>query len=151
MEVTPEPFYNSLKKRYWGRRSYQRLDRSKANNTSRKVKSVKFARSQSTSRRFWRIKPVPKLRLKNIRSSANIHKLWTKFKNAYMHMMIKFSGKMWYSNNENVLVDHQRIPKVRKGGSSSVYAADEFESRLVYEIYKAVLETRQLSSKNNLD
>ncbi|KAI9160832.1 hypothetical protein LWI28_011923 [Acer negundo] len=109
MEVKQKLFYNSLK-RYWRRRSYQRLDHNKAKTSRKKIKSVKFTTLRSTSRRFWRIKAVPKLRFK-IGSSA-IHKLWSKFKNAYMQMMINFSGKMWYSDNGNVFGDQRNIHKV---------------------------------------
>ncbi|KAM7516333.1 hypothetical protein LguiA_005916 [Lonicera macranthoides] len=114
-------------KTYWRRRRYQRLGGA----TNRKnLKTVRFG---GGPQRSWRIKVVPKLRLKAVILSP--FKIWSKLKNAYVNMMLNLAGKVGHSNNVNVFGEI-RIPKARQ--VSKGYSSNEFENRLVFEIYKAL-------------
>ncbi|XP_022759951.1 uncharacterized protein LOC111306318 [Durio zibethinus] len=133
MDLRHNPFPGTLK-RYWRRRRYERLN----GEVTRNKKNVKIKRFRGGSRRFWKIKAVPKLRWKIIASSI---KLLTKLKNAYMNMMINLAGNVGHLNNDNTF-GGKRIPKARK--VPMIYSSNEFEERLVYEIYKALIATREL-------
>ncbi|XVF71559.1 hypothetical protein PTKIN_Ptkin12aG0047900 [Pterospermum kingtungense] len=133
MELLQTPIPSTLK-RYWRRKQYQRLNGEVANNK----KSIKVTRIRGGSRRFWRIKAIPKLRWK----IASPIKLLTKLKNAYMNMMINLVGNVGSLNTENTF-GGKRIPKARK--VPTAYSSSEFEERLVYEIYKSLVATRELS------
>ncbi|OMO80287.1 hypothetical protein CCACVL1_13073 [Corchorus capsularis] len=100
-------------------------------------KSIKVTRIGGKSRTFWRIKAIPKLRWK----IASPLKLLTKLKNAYMKMMIGLAGNVGYLNTENMF-GGKRIPKARKVPLG--YSNSEFDQRLVYEICKALVATREL-------
>ncbi|XVF81888.1 hypothetical protein PTKIN_Ptkin15bG0192100 [Pterospermum kingtungense] len=124
MELLQMAYPDTLK-RYWRRRQYQRLNIKK--------NKLKVTRMGGGSPRFWRIKAIPKLRWKIIASPI---KLLTKLKNAYMNMMINLAGNDYTFGGK-------RIPKARK--VPLVYSSYEFEERLVYEIYKTLIATRELS------
>ncbi|XWS47600.1 hypothetical protein CRYUN_Cryun14cG0166000 [Craigia yunnanensis] len=132
MELLQKPFPATLK-RYWRRRQYQKLNSEVINNR----KNVKVTRMGGGSRRFWRIKAIPKLRWK----IASPIKLLTKLKNVYMNMMMSLAGNVGYLNNDNTF-GGKRIPKARK--VHMAYSNSEFEERLVYEIYKNLIATREL-------
>ncbi|XP_030941010.1 uncharacterized protein LOC115965858 [Quercus lobata] len=136
MELIPKPVQGTLK-RYWRRQRYQRLHGSKP--VRKNVKITRFG--GSPRRRVWRIRAVPKLRLKNFSPS----KLWTKIKNAYMNMMVSLAGNVGSLNTSSVFGD-KRIPKERQV-SHVVYSTEEVENRLILEIYKALLASRELSTK----
>ncbi|XWS75508.1 hypothetical protein CRYUN_Cryun01aG0095500 [Craigia yunnanensis] len=133
MELLQKPIPGTLK-RYWRRSQYQRLNGEVIKNKNK----VKITRLRGGSRRFWRIKAKPKVRWK----IASPIKLLTKLKNAYMNMMINLAGNVGYLNTDNTF-GGKRIPKARK--VPMVYSSNEFEERLVYEIYKALIATRELS------
>lgn len=133
MELLRKPIPGSLK-RYWRRKQYQRLNGEVIKNK----KNVKVTRIRGGSRRFWRIKAIPKLRWK----IASPIKLLTKLKNAYMNMMINLAGNVGHLNTDNTF-GGKRIPKARK--VPIAYSSNEFNERLVYEIYKALVATRELS------
>ena len=85
-------------------------------------------------RRFWKIKAVPKLRLKKIIVSPL--KLLRKLKNSYLNLMFNLAGNVGSLNTDNVF-GNKRIPKARD--SKVVYSSEEVENRLVSEIYKALV------------
>ncbi|KAL6324834.1 hypothetical protein AAG906_018361 [Vitis piasezkii] len=103
--------------RYWRRRKYQRLDVANKRN-------VKMVRLGGKQRRFWRIRQIPKLHLKIISPL----KLLVKLKNAYVSMMLNLSGS--------------RVPKARQ--VPIAYSNEEFDNRLVLEIYKSMIASREL-------
>ncbi|KAG4120916.1 hypothetical protein ERO13_D11G172400v2 [Gossypium hirsutum] len=111
-------------KGYWRRRRYQRLHGGEVI----KKKNVKLTRIGARSRRFWKIKAIPKLRWRPM-------KLLTKLKNGYMNMMLRLAG------TENQF-GGKRIPKARKVALG--YSCYEFDQRLVYEIYKNLSATHEL-------
>ncbi|XP_044467745.1 uncharacterized protein LOC123197487 [Mangifera indica] len=145
MELTAKPFYGSLQ-RYWRRRRYQRL-----NGEATIRKNVRLARFHggSSSRRFWRIKLVPKLRLKVVRSVASKpFKLWRILKNGYVGMMINFSGKVGFLNNEDRFA-RKGITNTKPGKNGVVYSYDEVENRVIYELYQVLMATGKLSTVLN--
>lgn len=132
MELAPS-FFNGSWKRYWRRKRYQRLDGAI---TARKNTNV--ARFGGSPRRTWKIKAVPKLRiLKNIASPT---KLLRKLKNAYISMILSVAGN---ADGTHVFGD-KRVPRGRQ--VKAAYPSEAFEKRLVYEIYKNLLATRELST-----
>ncbi|XVE78676.1 hypothetical protein DITRI_Ditri13aG0166100 [Diplodiscus trichospermus] len=134
MDLLQIPFHGSLK-RYWRRRQYRRLNNELV---MKKRKKLKVIRIPGGSPRFWRIKSIPRLRWKIIASPI---KLLTKLKNAYMKMMINLAGNVGYLNTDNTF-GGKRIPKARK--VDTAYPRNEFEERLVYEIYKNLIASREL-------
>ncbi|CAK7344233.1 unnamed protein product [Dovyalis caffra] len=132
MELAPTSFYGSWK-RYWRRKRYQRLDGAI---TARK--NMKVARFGGSPRRVWKIKAVPRLRiLKNI---ASPFKLLRKLKNAYVNMMLSLAGNVDGTN----VFGNKRVPRGRQ--VKAIYPSEAFEKRLIYEIYKNLLATRELST-----
>lgn len=133
MEIVP--FSGSFSKRLqWRRRGYSRL--SSANKT--KVKIVRFG----TGKRLWRVRLAPKLRLIRLGSPL---KLWFRFKNAYVKMMLKLANTTGTSNSPNVF-GAKRIPQARP--EPTPYTQTEFEKRLVLEIYKSMVSSLELGYVN---
>ncbi|KAF8399067.1 hypothetical protein HHK36_014933 [Tetracentron sinense] len=134
MEKLESPFYGSLK-RYWRRRRYQRLD-----GTVTSKKTVKMARFRGgNNKRFWRIRVIPKLRLKIVSPL----KLLGRLRDAYVNMMLGLAGNVRYFNSGNSFGD-KRIPKARQVPMLSPY--QDIDSRLVYEIYKSLMASRELAT-----
>ncbi|KAM7278440.1 hypothetical protein ACFE04_005574 [Oxalis oulophora] len=139
MELLPKPFYGSMK-RYWKRKQYEKLEDDNYNNksiTSRKtnVKTI------GNKRRFWKIKTTPKLRLKKISSPMKL--VWIKLKNFYVDAMLNLAGNVGYLNTENTF-GSKRVPKGRQ--IQVKYSSEQIEERIVYEIYKAFVASRDLST-----
>ncbi|KAM7520283.1 hypothetical protein LguiB_019245 [Lonicera macranthoides] len=133
MQNLSNPF-NSSSKTYWRRRRYQRLGGA----TNRKnLKTVRFG---GGPQRSWRIKVIPKLRLKPVILSP--FKIWSKLKNAYVNMMLNLAGKVGHSNNVNVFGEI-RIPKARQV-SKAAYSTNDFNNRLILEIYKSLMVSHEL-------
>ena len=132
MELIPRPIKGRLK-RYWRRQRYERLHGSKR--SRKNVQVVRLGDSPST--RVWRMRVIPKLRLKIVSPL----RLWTKLKNAYMNTMLSLAGNVGHLSSSNVF-GGRRIPKARKVPLN--YSFEEIENRLIIEIYKA-LASRELT------
>ncbi|KAI9128284.1 hypothetical protein K1719_001277 [Acacia pycnantha] len=110
----------------------------------KKKKKMKVVRLKGT-RRYWRIKAIPKLSLM-LRSPL---KLMNKLKNAYIDFMLKLSGKVKGGslNFTNGIGDgvfrQKRIPKSRQ--VTHKFSMNEFEARLIYEISKVLIASRELN------
>ncbi|CAI9766911.1 unnamed protein product [Fraxinus pennsylvanica] len=98
-------------------------------------KAIRFGGNRE--KRSWRIKIHRRLRLK----LSSPLKLWCKLKNAYMNMMLKLARNTGSGIN---LFGSKRIPKARQIPNN--YSRTEFENRLVYEIYKNMVPSYELSS-----
>ncbi|KAI3824196.1 hypothetical protein L1987_05646 [Smallanthus sonchifolius] len=125
MELVSCGFVHKLN-RSWRRRRYQRVTGS----CKKMSKTVTFG---GRNRRFWNIKAIPRLRLKK----ASPIRLWIKLKNAYIDMMLRLGG------TENVF-DSKRVPmrlQISRG-----YSMGEFQSRLIYEISKNLIASRELAT-----
>lgn len=120
-----------LKRSHWRKRKYQRLD----GNGRKNIKVLRFGGKNQKGTIIWRIKTIPKLKLKIFSPS----KIWSKFKNAYVNMMLHLAGNM---NNENHVFGGKRIPKARE--IELAYTNTEFENRLIYEIYKSMVPSMEL-------
>ncbi|OIT03067.1 hypothetical protein A4A49_00253 [Nicotiana attenuata] len=127
MELIPKIFLRNLNKQ-WRRRKYHHLDGVGRNN----MKVTRFG----GKRAIWRIKAVPKLKLKMFSPL----KLWKKLKNAYINMMLNLSGNVSYLSSGNVF-DGKRIPKARQVQVG--YTNTEFENRLMH-IYKSLVPSMEL-------
>ena len=133
MELAPRSFYGSWK-RCWRRKRYQRFDGAI---TARK--NIKVTRFGGSPRRVWKIKAVPRLRI--LKSIASPLKLMSKLKNAYINMMLGMAGNVDGTN----VFGNKRVPRGRQVKAPN-YPSEAFEKRLVYEIYKNLLATRELST-----
>ncbi|XP_077221088.1 uncharacterized protein LOC143854856 [Tasmannia lanceolata] len=115
--------------RYWRRRSYQRLDGSGK-------KNPKTVRLGGNTRRSWKIRAIPKLRIK-IYSPI---KLLTRLRDAYMNAMLKLVGNTGSLQSGNAF-GGKRIPRARTVKESS----SDFEIRMVLEICKSIVASRDLA------
>ncbi|KAF8390085.1 hypothetical protein HHK36_024606 [Tetracentron sinense] len=115
MEILSSPFHGSLK-RYWRGRRYQRLDGAITGK-----KSMKIARLGAKSRRFWKIRAFPKLRLKIVSPI----KLLVRLRDGYINMMLGLESNVGYLNNASVFGDG-RILKARQVQMAS--SSEEFSS-----------------------
>ncbi|GFP96978.1 hypothetical protein PHJA_001841900 [Phtheirospermum japonicum] len=120
----------------WRKRGYNRLSPTNRRN----VKVVRFG----NSKRSWRLRLAPKLRLIQLASPL---KLWRRLKNAYLNMMIRFAGNSGSSNAVNAF-GVKRIPKAR--GAPMAYSRSEFENRLIFEIYKSMVDSFELGYNKHL-
>ncbi|GER35603.1 phytochrome interacting factor 3 [Striga asiatica] len=91
------------------------------------------------SKRSWRLRLTPKLRLVRLASPL---RLWRRLKNAYMNMMLKFAGNGSGGANAVNAFGVKRIPKAR--GVPMAYSRTEFENRLIFEIYKSMVDSFEL-------
>ncbi|RDX84634.1 hypothetical protein CR513_34283, partial [Mucuna pruriens] len=126
--LLPKQTYGGIK-RYLRRRRYQRLDGSATG--GKKTKAIRLRRSP---RRHWRIKAVPRL-IWMVRSPL---KMLEKLKNSYTNFMLR-------SMNTDNIFGQKRIPKADDAQVSKInYTADEFETRLIFEISKALVASHEL-------
>lgn len=121
---------------------YRRLGSGDGLPVKGKKKKMKMIRLKGT-RRFWRIKAIPKLSLVVMRSPL---KLLNKIKNAYIDFMLKLSGKV--GGGEGSLIGdaafgQKRIPKSRQ--VTHKFTMNEFEARLIFEISKVLVASRELN------
>ncbi|KAG9135635.1 hypothetical protein Leryth_002377 [Lithospermum erythrorhizon] len=128
MDIILNPFSENVK-RYRRRREYERVDSTKGR---RNMKVVRFG---GTPKRSWRFRVVRKLHLRIVSPI----KLWTKFKNAYINMMLHLAGN---NGTTTSIFGGKRIPKSRQ--VTSKYSSIEFENRLVFEIYKNLVASMEL-------
>lgn len=138
MERISRPFNG---KNYWKKKGYNLLDG--AAETKRNIQVVKFNGESNNStkrlRRFWRIRKSLKFRsLKKLIWSPK--KLWSTFKNGYINMMLRMAGGV----NGGSEFERKRISQARQL-QVKYKSQDEFEARLVLEIYKALRTSKGLS------
>ncbi|XP_054785469.1 uncharacterized protein LOC129291999 [Prosopis cineraria] len=127
----------------WRRMRYQRLGGS--GSILEKVRKKKMTKMVwlKGSRRYLRIKAIPKLRLV-VRSPL---KLLTKLKDAYIDLMLRFSGKVGggligVGGGGDGVFGKKRIPKGRQ--VTDRFSMSEFEARLIFEISKVLVASREL-------
>ncbi|CAI9110636.1 OLC1v1010697C1 [Oldenlandia corymbosa var. corymbosa] len=135
MALLSVPFQGSWK-RQWRKRKYQRLS------PSRKTLQVVKLGGGKKEKRGWKIRSIPKLRFKFLSPL----KLWRKIKTGYMDMMLRLAGKTGALNGTGTSVyGGRRIPQARK--VSLAYKEQEFENRIVYEIYKSLVASMELNPR----
>lgn len=126
--------YNGSSRKNWRRSRYQRIGGAIKNRKS--TKTIRIGDRPKTS---VGVKLVPKLRLKMVTLSPL--KILRKLKNAYVNMMVNLAGNVEHLNNGNALAG-KRIPKPRQ--PKTVYSNREFDSRLIFEIYKTLAVSLEL-------
>ncbi|WCJ25314.1 hypothetical protein M5689_007207 [Euphorbia peplus] len=133
MELLSSPITRTWR-RYWRRKRYQRIDRG-VRSGRRNMKVIRIGDHGSPARRVWKVKAA---RLRILKIASSPLKLLSKIRNAYMNMMLNLAGNVGYLNNDNFF-GNKRIPKARE--TSARITNQEFEDRLVLEIYKALKAT----------
>ncbi|MFS8016820.1 hypothetical protein Hanom_Chr15g01373031 [Helianthus anomalus] len=111
--------------RSWRRRRHLRISGGHKNTS----KTITLG---GRNRRIWKIKAIPRLRLKKLSPI----RLWIKLKNAYIHMMLRLG-------RTEVTFGSKRVPRALKPGG---YSMGEFHSRLIYEISKSLIASRELAT-----
>lgn len=119
------------------RRGYNRYDGAASSSSAHQRKNMKIVRFGGIPQRAWRIKVVPKLRWKSMTAGLSPLKLWRKLKDGYVNMMLNLAGN-------GTAFGEKRIPKARQLPAS--YAPTEFDNRLVLEIYKSLVASRELAT-----
>ncbi|KAB1205614.1 hypothetical protein CJ030_MR7G017786 [Morella rubra] len=135
MEIVPSAYYQSLK-RYWRRRRYKRLNG--ANSNKRKLKIARLG--AGTARRLWRMRATPKISRNIILSPI---KLLAKFHDAYVDVMIRLATGNGGRSNDVGLFGEKRVAKGPQ--ISTVSSGEEVDGRLVLEIYKRIVSTREIA------
>jgi hypothetical protein len=120
--LLPKPTNNGGIKQYLRRRHYKHLEGS-----GKKMKIIRLKRS---TRKFWRIRTIPRLRWV-IKSPL---KILSNFKNVYLNFMLKS-----LNIDSNIGGQIPKAPQVSKD-----YASDAFEVKLIYEISKALIASHEL-------
>ncbi|WJX82601.1 hypothetical protein P8452_65340 [Trifolium repens] len=120
--LLPKPSNNGGIKQYLRRRHYKHLEGS-----GKKMKIIRLKRS---TRKFWRIRTIPRLRWV-IKSPL---KMLSNFKNVYLNFMLKS-----LNIDSNIGGQIPKAPQVSKD-----YASDAFEVKLIYEISKALIASHEL-------
>ncbi|GKB06118.1 hypothetical protein Tco_0834351 [Tanacetum coccineum] len=122
MEIVTSAFDGSLK-RTWRRRRYRRF----SNSHKKGATTVMLG---GRNRRFWRIKAIPRLRLKTL----SPFRLLINLKNFYVKMMLRLAGSDYFFGSK-------KGPKALRS-----YSTEEFHNRLIYEISKNLYASRELAS-----
>ncbi|CAO2817219.1 unnamed protein product [Amaranthus hypochondriacus] len=129
-------------KNYWRKKGYNLLD---GVENKRKIQVVKIngnGGSNNKFKRFWRVRKSLKLKgLKNVIISPK--KLWNKFKNGYVNMMLKMAGEVGKING-GIEFEKKKISQARNV-RVKFKNQQEFEARLVIEIYKALQTSKGVS------
>ncbi|CAL1390678.1 unnamed protein product [Linum trigynum] len=143
MEIFGTKLYSGAGDRYWRSKRYQKLQDGSIRNKNIRTVRLGGGQSSSPSRRLgWRIKAVPKLRLRlRVVMSAPL-KLAAKLKNGYLDMMVRLAGSVGYLNT-NLVFGNRRVPKARQVKSSST--SEEFRNRIIYEMFKNISAAHELS------
>ncbi|CAN0896610.1 hypothetical protein LINGRAHAP2_LOCUS18602 [Linum grandiflorum] len=142
MKLVPKKIYSSLS-RYWRRKRYQRIHDGAIRNKTARITRLGGHRDNNNNRAgklVWKIKVVPKLRLRVIVRAPL--KLAGKLKNSYLDMMVRIADTVGHSNTDRVL-GNKRVPKSRQLGMSD--ANLDFESRILYEMVKNISASHELS------
>ncbi|KAK1433225.1 hypothetical protein QVD17_10134 [Tagetes erecta] len=107
------------------------------------VKRSKYQRlnngSSKNMKKIWRLKIVKRLRWRII-SPRN---LWVNLKNAYIVLMSNMAAKVG-SLATGAAFPTQKLPARASGHRIS--SGDQFHDRLVYEIYKNFIASRELAT-----
>ncbi|EEF34322.1 uncharacterized protein LOC8265028 [Ricinus communis] len=119
----------------WRRRNrYERLDGGVKGRKN--IRVIRFGGDRSSPpRRVWRVRAARKLKILRIACSSPL-KLLKKIKDSYVDMMVTLAGNV----SDNVF-GSKRVPKARQVPNAA-YSNEEFDARMVYEIYKALKATQ---------
>ena len=139
MERISRPFNG---KNYWRKKGYNLLDGAALPRRTTQVVQIKG--DGGKPRRLWRLKRAPKLGYSYLKKMVRSpKKLWLKFKEGYINMMLRLAGDMGHINGGG-LFEKKRISQARKV-PLKYKNMEEFEARLVLEIYKSLSTSKGLS------
>ncbi|CAI0451017.1 unnamed protein product [Linum tenue] len=127
--------FHSTGDRYWRSKRYQKLQDGATRN-----KNVRIARLGDDNNKVWKIKVVPKLRLRVV--AAAPVKLAARLKNGYMDMMVRLAGSVGYLNTQMVF-GNKRVPKARQVWMSC--SDEQFQRRIVCEMLKNISAAHELN------
>ncbi|KAL2896277.1 Asparagine--tRNA ligase [Bienertia sinuspersici] len=141
MDIISKPFNG---RNYWRKKGYTLLDG--ASDIKRNIQVVKFDGEKNNTRkslrRFWRVKRGLKFRgLKKVIWSPK--KLWSKFKNGYVNMMLKMAGEVGQIDGGSEF-EKKRVSQAKQV-QVKYKNQEEFEARLVIEIYKSLRTSKGVS------
>ncbi|KAL1824134.1 hypothetical protein DCAR_0312176 [Daucus carota subsp. sativus] len=124
------PLNGTMKRFQRTRKGHKRINWSGPNRNN-----MDTVRLGGSPRRAWRIRVVPKMRFKRVLSSPS--RLWKKLKTGYVNMMLNLA-----KNQSANVFGGKRIPMGRQFPTGS-YTSAEFDKRLVLEIYKSLVASRE--------
>ncbi|KAL5722061.1 hypothetical protein ACHQM5_005629 [Ranunculus cassubicifolius] len=131
--ISKAPFYGSIQ-RYRLRRKYQLLGIT--------AKDKRAIRLGGKGRRSWNVKVIRKLKL-GFRILSPI-KILAKLRNAFNNLLGSNQAGNVGCLNMGSVCDQKRL---EKGNVAKVHVVDEFESKLVFEIYRRLKDSRELAAK----
>ncbi|XP_057523492.1 uncharacterized protein LOC130803309 [Amaranthus tricolor] len=131
-------------KNYWRKKGYNLLD---GVENKRKIQVVKINGGDdgggSKFRRFWRVKKGLKFKGYFKKIFLSPKKVWNKFKDGYVNMMLKMAGEVGKVNGGSEF-ERKKISQARQV-RVKYKNQQEFEARLVIEIYKALQTSKGVS------
>ncbi|KAL5726367.1 hypothetical protein ACHQM5_009415 [Ranunculus cassubicifolius] len=133
--ISNTPIYGSIN-RYWRRRHYERLDVK-----GKRIEVIRLGGKRKTS---WKIKAIRKLKFGFRIRIASPFKLLGKLRDAYMTMMLSLSQNVGSLSGQSLFV---RKTIKEDNDSQKFSKAEEFENKLIFEIYKALKDSRGLGSR----
>lgn len=142
MELISRPFNG---RNYWKKKGYALLDGTTKRKNTQVVRIGNKGDKITTSknRQFvWKLKRAPKVLV----AITSPKRLWRKFSESYVKFTLRIAGKVGQFNGGAVQLDGMK--KIERGNSrrsSKEKRLEEFETRLVLEIYKALSTSRGLS------
>ncbi|CAL1390677.1 unnamed protein product [Linum trigynum] len=131
---------HSTRDRYWRSKRYQKLQDGATRNKNVRIARLGDNNKGGGYKLVWKIKVVPKLRLRVV--AAAPVKLAARLKNGYMDMMVRLAGSVGYLNTQMVF-GNKRIPKARQVRMSAT--DDQFQRRIVYEMLKNISAAHELN------
>lgn len=127
MEIISRPFNGE---NYWRKKGYTLLNGAAPRRKIRVVQVTGGSEGRRRKKRFWRLRKPLTVLVKKM----TLKKLWRKFKEEYVNFMMRLSGE--FAGRSEFM--RKRIDP-DKGG------INDFERRLVLEIYRSLATSRGVS------
>lgn len=106
---------------------------------------MRVARLGGNVKRSWKVRVMPRLRLRLRILLPSPVRILARMRDAYVDAMLRLSGKAGsLRSGADLSFGVQKVPKAKARVSKS--AIEDFESRLLFEIYKSIAESRQLAA-----
>ena len=138
MEIIARPFNG---RNYWKKNGYTLLNG--ASTTHRKTEVAHFHGDDQTpskkKRWLWRLRKAPA-----VLARLSPKRVWGRLRDGYINMMLRVAGNVGRMAGGAELTG-KKIPRARKGRTVKKRRVEEFEARLVLEIYKALATSRGVS------
>lgn len=106
---------------------------------------MRVARLGGNVKRSWKVRVMPRLRLRLRILLSSPVRILARMRDAYVDAMLRLSGKAGsLRSGADLSFGVQKVPKAKARVSKS--SIEDFESRLLFEIYKSIAESRQLAA-----